>query len=262
MIRSRPKSSHSKVLKCWSLASDTLVEDLVMAKWFINVEQEVTGPHSTDEVKSLVSEGHIPPDALVWAKPHADWVKANWWLENHHRLLEKMKKKPLEQHWHFAHNGDTHGPMTRQNLIESLKSIKNLNEVLVWTKGMKSWMEVFEFHDLLEDLGCNRREHPRAPAVGTVIVKSNNTGAPILGQLASISQGGLGVKHVGNQLHMGDVVHLEIKCDALPSTVSASATVQYITDTGFAGLKFQQIHRESQNMIIDYVRGFVRQEAA
>lgn len=232
-----------------------------MKHWFVNINEEIEGPYDTEELKDLLVSGKLGASTLIWGRPLKEWVKASSWLENHESLITNYKTGAKVQMWHYAFDGETVGPITRPELIDALKKIPKKGEVLLWTKGMKSWMEVFEFHDILSDLGLNRREHPRARIEGTVVLKVDDQ--TMIGQLVDISAGGIGIKNAAAELTPGQVISVEVASDALYSDpIMATATVQYVTPKGVAGIKFQRIHLEAKNRIIDYVNGFRQSLAA
>jgi PilZ domain/GYF domain 2 len=225
---------------------------LCMSQWFLIIQDKVTGPFSEGEIKAQVGAGHIDHSHLVWGRPQKDWKPISWWIKELPQLTAAAELKVSNQLWHYAINGDSKGPLTRPELINELKSLKNSGEILIWTKGMKAWASLYEFYDLLEDIGLNRREHPRAQITGSVTVKTDD--ATMIGILKSISAGGLGASQLDKRIPIGQVVSVEIKSEQLGINVSTKATVQYSTDTGYYGFKFQNLNMEAKSLIIDYIR--------
>lgn len=225
-----------------------------MSHWFICHNENVVGPFTVDEIKDQVHQGLLGQECLVWGRGQGDWVSVGNWikLSDSYQASEVQNHRP-EQMWHYAIEGDSKGPMSRGELILELSNIRNKDQILVWTKGMTAWADLFEFHDLLDELGLNKREHPRAPIRGAVVITPED-GAPIIAQLKTVSAGGVGATNVNQSLSMGQNVTLEIKSDSLNETISVKAQVQYVTELGFVGFKFQSISMEAKSRILQYLR--------
>jgi hypothetical protein len=140
--------------------------------------------------------------------------------------------------------------LTRSELIGELKNLPNVSDVMVWTRGMTEWIPLFEFHDLLNEVGVNKRQFPRVDASGRVIIKNGlNT---LTAQLASIGEGGCGVL-LGQGLAPGHEVNIEIHSPAFQEVIHAKAECRYSMN-GILGLRFLQISVENKGAIIQYVR--------
>src|SRR5690606_6063040 len=108
-----------------------------------------------------------------------------------------------------------------------------------WTKGMKAWAPIFEFNDLLDDLGINKRQFPRADIEGRVSIKVGSQSLD--GILLTISEGGFGADQLTG-LTVGQTVSVEINSDAFYDPIHAKAEVRYITESGYVGFRFQNIN--------------------
>ncbi len=155
------------------------------------------------------------------------------------------------QLWHYAIDGASKGPLTRAEMINELRGVQSKDEILIWTKGMKSWADLYDFGDLLDELGLNRREHARAPIRASAVIRFNDQ--IIIGQIKSISEGGFRVASIETHLSIGQVVDIEIKSEQLAQTILAKASVQYMTELGNYGFRFQSISQEAKSSIIDFV---------
>lgn len=223
-----------------------------MGRWFICKSEKVQGPLTADEIKAQVASGTLPLDCLIWGRGHKEWIALSRWIKDvGHR--EESVSTVQEQLWHYAIDGTSKGPMTRAELVNEIKGIKQKDEVLVWTKGMKAWADLFEFHDLLDDVGLNRREHPRAPIHGQAILTADD-GQSVIGQLKTISSGGLGVTHVGQNLKIGQTLMVEIRSAELGDSITSKATVQYVTQSGYVGFRFVSLSMENKARIMQYVK--------
>jgi hypothetical protein len=225
-----------------------------MAQWFVSKSENVKGPFSGDEIKAQVSGGTLPLDCLIWGRGQKDWIPLSRWIKDAGTQNDATATPASqEQLWHYALDGASKGPMTRAELVNDIKALKQKDEVLVWTRGMKAWADLFEFHDLLDEVGLNRREHPRAPIHGQGIIKIDDTHT-IIGQLKTISTGGTGITQVLEPLAIGQTVSIEIRSNELGDSITAKAVVQYITQAGYVGFKFSSLSMENKARIMQYVK--------
>lgn len=162
----------------------------------------------------------------------------------------KIVEGPANELWHFAIGGKSFGPFKRMQLIEELKNVDAVGEVMLWTKGMKEWAHLFEFHEILSAIGVNKRQFPRADLPGQALIKvgSRTLTAPTL----TISEGGMGVK-MDSGLEPGQPVMVEIQSPAFKGSIVVKADVRYIFD-GVLGLKFTQIHPDAKAAVAQLVR--------
>jgi hypothetical protein len=224
----------------------------VMEKWFVIQNERVTGPFTSDEMKAQVADGHISAESLIWGRPLKSWTPAKTWIKELSQAVQNAEKKVSYQMWHYAVEGVSKGPISRTDLVNEIKNLHSKGEILVWTKGMKAWADLFEFYDLIDEIGINRREHPRAHIQGSVVLKLNDQ--TIIGQLQTLSPGGFGATQINNQLSIGTVVTAEIRSEALGQSVTGKAAVQYLTDNGFVGFKFTAVNMETKARIHEYIR--------
>lgn len=223
-----------------------------MAQWFVCKSENVQGPFSGEEIKAQAAGGTLPLDCLIWGRGQKDWIPLARWVKE---AGQKVEAAPVvhEQLWHYAVDGASKGPMTRAELINEVRALKQKDEILVWTKGMKAWADLYEFHDLLDEIGLNRREHPRAPIHGQAVVKIDDTHS-MLAQLKVISLGGCGITGIHENLAIGQTITIEMRSDELGDSITSKATVQYITQSGYIGLKFQSLSIENKARIMQYVK--------
>ncbi len=222
--------------------------------WFICENEDVRGPFTANELKAMVTDGQIGESTLVWGRPQQTWMPANRWASMlpqlmSHKISESSSQQQL---WHYAVNGTSVGPLTRAELVNELKAATQKNQILVWTKGMKAWGDLFEFHDLLEEIGLNRRESPRLSIQGAAIIRFEDK--TLLGQLQTISPGGVGITKLDSRLPIGQLVSIEIKSEVLGEPVHMKALVQYSTESGFYGFKAQSLSIEAKSRIIACIK--------
>lgn len=218
-------------------------------------DDKVSGPLSHDQVRAQFASGQIKEVCLIWGRSQNSWLPITKWMKDATTQAStdtSTLSTNSQQMWHYAIDGDSKGPMPRVELVNELKSLHQKSEVLVWTKGMSAWADLFEFHDLLDEIGINRREHPRAKIDGSIVLKFNDK--TIIGLLKTISPGGFGAFQLGNNLAIGQVVSAEIKSEQLNSTLSGKAVVQYTSDSGFYGFKFQGLNMEAKAYILEFIK--------
>lgn len=180
------------------------------------------------------------------------WRNLNWWArESQNVSAQSAAAAPVAQDiWHFAVGSQSRGPFSRENLLHELKKMEALSEVLIWTKGMKEWAPIFEFHDILSAVGVNKRVFPRADIEGHVLIKTD--AGTITAPLLTISEGGLGAV-LNEGVAPGAVVQIEIHSGVFRTPVSAKAEVRYLADN-VCGLRFQGLSNEAKSAIVSFVR--------
>ncbi len=115
---------------------------------------------------------------------------------------------------------------------------------------MKEWAPIYEFHDLLSELGVNKREFPRADLHGRAVIKTGSS--TLVAPLLTISEGGLGVQ-LDSGLVPGLMVEVEIHSPAFRDPLSARAETRYIS-MGVVGLRFRNLNAETKGTILAFVR--------
>ncbi|MDZ4662522.1 MAG: GYF domain-containing protein [Pseudomonadota bacterium] len=223
--------------------------------WFYYSEDNVTGPFTTDEIKSKAA---LSEDAtsFVWVRGQKKWIPINQLNRHLDEIISRrqsLKQEP--QNWFLNYGGRSLGPMVQAELIRYLRTVSTaeFDNVLIWSMGMENWAKVFEFPPIADELGVSRRTHPRVPLNAVVIL--NVDGVEQTAQALTISVGGIGVAGF-TQLEKGKVVKLSIKSPDLSVNITASAVVKYLIKNEEAGLQFKNLHLEMQARIIDYVKKF------
>lgn len=223
-----------------------------MIKWFVLDNDDTNGPFSTEQVKSLSSNGLIGPEAMVWSRIQSDWLDIQSWLKNIDNVIEFSDHNENAKTWYIGLDNVKHGPFNRKELIEELKKKQpELKKILLWTKGMKNWNPLFEFLDVIDELGINARQFPRAAIDGCFTCEINNSTVEL--PLATVSENGIGLLN-SSGLYVGQKIDGDIYSKALHDKLRVTVEVRYTGDYGFVGLKFVQINMESKQILIDYVK--------
>ena len=214
-----------------------------------------------EKVREMSSQGAIRPDFLIWSCAQSHWSTLAQWEKKLPQILEEYENtiNKYLQNWYYMYEKESYGPFPKKQLIEKISKIKRKKEVALWTEGISSWLNIFEFKDILSEVGINRRAHPRVDVEGTVIIKVD--GQTHLAQLKTISAGGCGLTQA-THLSVGQRMHIEIQSKHFMAPLKAIAEVRYISKSGFVGIKFEQIHMESQSAIIEYIKNLDVREAA
>lgn len=219
-------------------------------KWFVQKDDLIDGPLSTEDVQSRLQGGHFRAHHLIWSPGQDQWQNIQAWTQALSGLGTTNLAEPERETWHYALNGQSRGPMERATLVAELKALESLAEVMVWTKGMKEWAALFEFHDLLNAIGVNKRQFPRADLAGKAVLKAE--GATFIAPLLTVSEGGFGIS-LDSGLVAGQVVTVELQSPSFREPLHAKAEVRYISD-GVVGMKFTQINVESRGSIIQFIK--------
>lgn len=223
-----------------------------MAKWFTFHHERIEGPFSTDDLKQRVKQGSVSRESLIWGQAVSEWKPLRWWQSHLDEMLSQLQNNFDDRLWHYAIKGQSYGPMSRKQLISELKKITgDANDALIWTKGMESWAAIHEFHDLMDEVGVNRRVFPRAPISGKVVIQLAENQV-LIGQLETVSEGGFGASNIEG-LTVGSEVSVAFQSESMP-VVHATAQVRYVSEKQFGGFKFTQINREAVSRIVSYVK--------
>lgn len=223
-------------------------------KWFVQSNDKVEGPMTLNDLQSRIQTGSVAGHDLVWSTGMDQWRSATWLnSESSQQELTQtaIQMAPAVELWHFALNGSSHGPYKRNELLDELKKVNSLGDVLLWTKGMKEWAPLFEFHDILSAIGVNKRQFPRADINGQVTVKTGE-GRTLVAQALTISEGGMGIA-LEEGVVSGQSVSVEINSPAFRGPVHAKADVRYVAH-GVTGLRFSNVSQEHKGAIISFVR--------
>ncbi len=222
-----------------------------MSQWFTVHQNKVLGPYSTDQVRLMVNNGSVSAEHRIWGALAERWMKSTIWIREVEKLESRVKAERNVQLWYYAINTETTGPLEKSEMIRHLKEKRNSQkEIRVWTKGMKSWASLFEFYDIMDEIGISRRQYPRSPIEGRVIARWEDQTA--IGTMQAIGEGGFGVNGlIGVQ--PGQVISVELQCPQLIETIRVKAEVRSTGDN-FTGCRFVSISPEQKSLIIQYVR--------
>jgi len=226
-----------------------------MSQWFVDSGNQIQGPFTTDMVKNRLQSGTFHPTDKVWGRPLEEWRALSSWISSLGEILQQQQQAANPEIWHYAYDGSSFGPLAWADLIQNLKSMRSKNidqltQLMIWTKGMTEWVSVLEFHEIMDALEVNKRENPRAPIAGKVLIK--HMGNVVIAPLKNVSEGGFGCEPTPGMIP-GEEVVVELQSDVFNGAVHAKAQVRYAADT-MTGFKFTQINVESRSQLVQYVR--------
>lgn len=219
-------------------------------KWFVQKDDVVDGPMSTEDVQTRLQTGQISPNAMIWGRGMPSWQKVEWWMRELPKLATAQHIELSPDSFHFAYQGKSYGPFVKDILLQELRVVDNLTDVMIWTKGMKEWAPLFEFHELISAMGVNKRQFPRAELEGRAVIKTVDS--TLIGRLVAIGEGGCGIMVEGN-LVAGQPVSLEMQSTSFRDVLNAKAEVRFVSG-GTVGMKFTQLSSENKAAIISFVR--------
>ncbi|MCE3010402.1 MAG: PilZ domain-containing protein [Proteobacteria bacterium] len=222
-------------------------------KWFIlDSQQKVSGPYLQEEIEGRLAQ---LGSSLIWGRSQSEWLGPEKWKKHLRELDENVRKhkSQSERLWKIRVGNQELKPLTHDQMMEFLKTRHDLTEIMIWTEGYSEWKDIYQIHKLMDELGVSRRQHPRVPIMGTVMMEgaSSTNQARAL----SISEGGLGVTDAP-QVRIGEKFKIILKSSNLFNPLHATAEVVYVGTDNYAGLKFIGLHSESKSAIIEYVKKF------
>lgn len=224
--------------------------------WFVYSNDVVSGPFDTQKVQEQLSLGNFNASSFIWWKGQREWMPIQLWETQLKQILKNEGEKTQAPVWYLDTNGTPVGPLTQNEMLAHLRGLQNLGRVRLWTVGMNKWTNLFELHEIMDQLGMSRRENARAPLMGTVAVsRLSEDSQPILARAASISVAGIGINEA-HGLTKGETVQLVLKSPEFPHPIRLQAMAVYVTPQGYAGLKFTAAHPETQSLLFDYVKRF------
>ncbi len=230
--------------------------------WFLYSSQDkkVSGPFVSDEVHQKIRSGEITPECNIWWKGQREWLSVSVWISSGEKILQNQNEKSKSAVWYLDLGGEPVGPLTQREMIDHLRGNKNLSRIKLWTVGLKNWKSIYEFSDVMDEMGMSRRENARAPLMASAqITRHGEDGAPMLLKVATISVAGVGINDA-LALIKGEEIQVVIKSGEFSTPIRVHASVIYVSPNGNAGLKFHQLQPEIQSIIYDYTKKFGSEE--
>jgi hypothetical protein len=219
-------------------------------KWFVQIGDKVEGPMRTEEVQSRIQAGVFPKQALIWAAGLEHWQNLQSWMGEVGQMSLDSGKTEGPEAWHYAVGGQSKGPLSREAMVQEIKTLSGAGEIMLWCKGMKEWVPLYEFHDLLSEVGMNKRQFPRAELSGKAVIKGSGT--TLIAPLLSLSEGGFGVALDSGPVS-GEVFTVELQSSSFREPLHAKAEVRYLGE-GVVGFKFTHLNVETKSLVIQFIK--------
>jgi hypothetical protein len=211
---------------------------------------------STEQLIAKMGAEQFPPDTFVWWKGQRDWIPIDFWREHMQDILESVASQTQKAMWKIYFGSKEIGPLTRTELIQNLKLLPDLSKVYILSEGMAQKKPVFEMHDVMELMGIDRREFERTPLRGEVrCTRTKRSPRTFNLKAAGLSIGGIGVTG-DHDFERGDELTLHVSSPDMGGKIQVQGEVVYVTNTGFAGIRFQKVTAEAGIFIHDYVKQF------
>jgi hypothetical protein len=222
-------------------------------KWFLLRDGQVTGPYEKEDVESRLTLGSSP---LIWGRGQTEWVAPDRWaqlLKEGESQLRSQRNAGADRLWKIRIAGQELKPMNHDQMIDFLRTQKDLSEIQIWTEGYTDWKEIYQIHKIMDELGVSRRQHPRVPIMGTLTCEGAT--GNITARILSVSEGGLGITDAPD-VKIGEKFKTILKSPNLYAPIHSTVEVVYVGADGYAGMKFISLHPESKSTIIEYVKKF------
>ena len=230
--------------------------------WFLysSIDKKVSGPYIAEDVHQKLKTGAITPECNIWWKGQREWLPMKVWISSGEKILKNQNEKAKSAVWYLDLGAEPLGPLTHREMIESLSGNKNLTRVRLWTVGLKNWKSIYEFSEVMDEMGMSRRENVRAPLMASIHVNRHGENeAPIEFRVTTISVAGVGINE-GQILSKDEELQVVIKCAEFSVPIRARAHVIYVSANGNTGLRFQHMQPEIQSIIYDYIKKFSYEE--
>ena len=183
-----------------------------MVNWYYVLGSDRVGPVSEDALTVLFSQGKISSETYVWKKGFANWVRMKDLEELHHihkvgiapvvEVVEEANSPEVQFIFDWAKIKDSeelffikigsdrraevdekiYGPYSTTELKEALEDKRINNQSLVYSAGMKGWIEVGETPLNPIHLSINEDKALEAP----LILVIENKPLPLVGLIHSI----------------------------------------------------------------------------
>lgn len=123
-----------------------------MTKWYYVVGDKKTGPLSQTQFDTLIAQGTIGPETLVWRKGMPEW-----------QSLAKTGVFPREGEqdvkWYYAVGDNKAGPLDQAQFDAAVADGIISGRSLVWRKGMSEWLPLAEAKQNKQPKGMGKMKY-------------------------------------------------------------------------------------------------------
>lgn len=261
-----------------------------MNKWFINSNNVIKGPFSSDDIKKQIRNlGDETQTTFVWSRGHTDWIRADRWSADIQPVAENTVNKPaapkppptpptaslstptaasskaqaiaadVKSHsvekFRVQYDFVDKGEMTKEQLIQFAAKQEDVSKISIYDKKQKLWREIFTLPEIAQHLGVTRRQHQRVPILAQFSGTITRSNTPLNARVITISAGGIGFTD-NFDLKLGEIIQGQITSPHFYTPLTIAAEVTYAGLDGYVGLKFINMNDEVTALITDYVKRF------
>lgn len=223
--------------------------------WFVLENGEIQGPFAEDALGGICTD-----QSLIWGPAMSEWISIERWLSEKDEIHREVSSNKNTLEWHLAYNGQTSGPHSKAEIVEIVENIPERNGILLWHQELSDWETVFNFEEILEELGASRRAHPRFN------VREMATLTPLDGfemricQVITIGQGGFAAEGLQDDCNIGDVFNVKLNFLDTPEPLNCRAIVRNkVKDT--YGFQFENLPGEVESAIVEFIQRLNEQGA-
>ncbi|MES2803060.1 MAG: PilZ domain-containing protein [Bdellovibrionota bacterium] len=262
-----------------------------MNKWFINANNFIKGPFSTEEIKDQMnSYNDQMQTTFLWSRGYSEWIRADKWnpeanapaqapnpvqraslveatynpppkniFEKPGRtskadVIEDIKAHSVEK-FHVQYDFVDKGEMTKEELTTFTAKQEDISKISIFDKKDKEWKEIYSLPDIVQRLGLTRRENQRVPILAQFSGSLVGSGTKINSRVITISHNGMGVTD-NFELKLGETIQGQLTSPHFYSPLTLTAEVTYSGLDGYVGLKFVNLNDEMQALVMDYIKRF------
>ena len=262
-----------------------------MTKWFVNSNNYIRGPFSTEEVKEQMAgftdQMHT---TFLWSRGHAEWIRADKWNPDTNvqqfqptmtqsmadektftpqaknifdkptnraskaDVIEDIKSSMVEK-FRVQYDFVDKGEMTKEELTAFTAKQEDVSKISIFDKKDREWKEIYSMPDIVQRLGISRRENQRVPILAQFSGTHLGTNERFNGRVITISEGGIGITD-NFDLKLGETIQGQLTSPHFYSPVNMTAEVTYAGLDGYVGLKFVNMNDETKALVMDYIKRF------
>jgi polyhydroxyalkanoate synthesis regulator phasin len=263
-----------------------------MTKWFINSNNYIKGPFSSEEVKAQMSGfSEQMHTTFLWSRGHTEWIRADKWIPELNTLqpsqmqntvtsseevtfvpqakptlepapkvepksdLVKSVKNSIVEKFRVQYDLIDKGEMTKEELTAFTAKQEDVAKISVFDKKTSEWKEIYSMTDVVQRLGLTRRGNQRVPILAQFSGIQIGSEAKINARVITISRGGIGITD-NFELKLGETIQGQLTSPHFYSPVNTTAEVTYAGLDGYVGLKFVNMNDEMMAHVLDYVKRF------
>lgn len=135
-------------------------------KWFIYEKNKSHGPFTFDQIKELCSSKKLSDKALIYGRVLGQWMSKKQWLNSADKINDLLNQLPKAKQWHYSKENQSFGPFLEEELIKKLYEYSDHSGIQLWTSGIKDWLPLHKFPDIMGATGVNQRVSSRFPLKG------------------------------------------------------------------------------------------------